>query len=283
MTTEQPPDLRSEVKSFLEMAALIASFGAFLSALLIYFGWTRTRVLFGHFGVPVSLLQYSSTEYLLRSAEILFKPAIWTILALAALVATSVAAIRVERTQSASTSVRFAVRAALAIATLGCLVYGLMALDESADASSGSVLLCVAGALTVLQYVHYHVLAGVQPPKTMLAVGVLMTLAATFWAVSIYAKRLGDTFAENVEAGHSSLAYAVVHSTTDLGIAGQQGRNCKAPQGGGECRFIYNSYRLLTYANQRWILIQEPWSTGSPTVILPDIDSVRVELTPVAP
>ena len=42
--------------------------------------------------------------------------------------------------------------------------------------------------------------------------------------------------------------------------------------------FTYSGYKLLAYANDRWLLNPAQWQADSPTVILRDSDSLRVEL-----
>lgn len=278
MTTTQETAIQRDVRLLLEIAAAIAGSGAVVSALMFYFGWVRTRVLFDEFGVPVTLLEYSSTEYVLRSTDVVFKPAIWAIITIATLTALSVALNRVENSSALSSQFLLGVRVVLAAATVGCAVRGLMGLVGQADPTDGSVLLCLSGTLVVLQYLHCRAHTRFKPPTAMLAIGVMLTLAAAFWAVSIYASDLGERMADDIKAGLSQRPNAVIYSSTDLGIAGQQPGDCRSPHDDQECRFAYSGYQLLTYSNHRWILIRQPWTQGSPTVILPDSDSVRVEL-----
>ena len=43
-----------------------------LTAILYYFGYVRELALFGYFGVDLGSLQFSTTDYLVRSAETIF-------------------------------------------------------------------------------------------------------------------------------------------------------------------------------------------------------------------
>lgn len=279
MTAEAESTIRSDVKYLFEIATAIAGSGVALSALMFYFGWVRTRVLFDFFGVPVSILGYSPTDYVLRSAEVFFKPAVWTILTLGVLTAISIGVHLVENHDSAQ-SWRPLVRGVIVLATLGCVIAGILGLTRRMQPEASAVLLCVGGVLIVLLYLLYRTHSATPPPVMMLIVGALLTLAAAFWAVSIYAASIGTAVAVDIAAGRLPRPNVMIYSTTDLGIAGAQGAQCQIGPDGKTCRYMYAGYRLLAYTNERWILIRYPWSAGTPTVILADNDSVRVELVP---
>jgi len=68
------------------------------------------------------------------------------------------------------------------------------------------------------------------------------------------------------------------HSKTDLGIAGIQDPNSQRRAVTQSWPFTNSGYKVLAYANNRWFLIQQQWQPGTPTIILPDSDSVRVEV-----
>ncbi|MED5811275.1 hypothetical protein VST63_02780 [Mycolicibacterium sp. 050232] len=277
MTAEAESTIRSDVKYLFEIAAAVAGSGVALSALMFYFGWVRTRVLFDFFGVPVSILNYSNTDYVLRSAEVFFKPAVWTVLTLGVLTAISIGVHLVESHDSAR-SWRPLVRGMIVLAALGCVIAGILGLTRRMQPQLSAVLLCVGGVLIVLLYLLYRTHSPTRPPVMVLIIGVLLALAAAFWAVSIYAANLGTAVAADIATGRLTRPNVVVYSTTDLGISGGQAVRCQPD--GKACRYTYAGYRLLAYTNNRWILIRHPWAAGTPTVILPDNDSVRVELTP---
>lgn len=279
MTTEAESTIRSDVKYLFEIATAIAGSGVALSALLFYFGWVRTRVLFDFFGVPVSILDYSNTDYVLRSAEVFFQPAVWAILTLGAVTAISICVHLIENHDKARPW-RPLVRGVIVLAALGCVIAGILGLTRRMQPETSAVLLCVGGVLIILLYLLYRTHSPTPPPVMMLIIGVLLTLAAAFWAVSIYAASIGTAVAADIAAGRLARPNVVVYSTTDLGIAGAQGTQCQIGPDGKTCRYTYAGYRLLAYTNERWILIRHPWSAGTPTVILADDDSVRVELAP---
>lgn len=49
---------------------------AVVAGLLYYFGWVRTEAIFSYFGVDIRLIDYSPTDYILRSSNVLFNAVI---------------------------------------------------------------------------------------------------------------------------------------------------------------------------------------------------------------
>jgi hypothetical protein len=274
---KQPNDGAFPVKALLETLGAIAGASALLSALMLYFGWVRTRVLYDYFGVPVDILKFGTTDYVLRSADVFFKPVIWSVLALAGLVGLLVGAAFLER-RIANRSLRLMLRGTLAAAAAVGVIIGASGLVGDVDPSFAAISMCVSGALIVGQYVFYRRATDVRPPGITIVIGLVLSVAAMFWAVSIYANDIGKSLAQEVAAGWLPRPAAIVYSKTDLGIAGIRQPSSQRPPVTQSWPFTYSGYKVLAYANNRWFLIQQHWQPGSPTVILPDSDSLRVEV-----
>ena len=60
--------------SLLQVAGSIAAPVTVVTGLLYYFGWVRAQSLYGYFGVHVSLLGFTTADYLLRSIQSMFVP-----------------------------------------------------------------------------------------------------------------------------------------------------------------------------------------------------------------
>ena len=274
---EQPNDGAFPVKALLETLGAFAGASALLSALLLFFGWVRTRVLYVYFGVPVDILKFGTTDYVLRSADVFFKPVIWSILALAGLVGLLVCAGFLDR-RTTKWSLRLLLRGALAAAAAVGVIIGAGGLAGGADPTFAAVSMCISGALIVGQYVFYRRATDLRPPGITIVIGLVLSIAAMFWAVSIYANDIGKSLAQEVAAGWLPRPAATVYSKTDLGIAGIQEPNSQRHAVTQSWPFTYSGYKVLAYANNRWFLIQQQWRPGTPTIILPDSDSVRVEV-----
>src|SRR6478609_215506 len=92
------------VKRILEIVTAVGGYMAVLSALMLYFGYLRTRELFKYFGVPLGVLQLSTTDYLLRAPDVFFEPVVWSTFGLAILVTLSVAVEIADRRQDSKLS-----------------------------------------------------------------------------------------------------------------------------------------------------------------------------------
>src|SRR4051812_40996275 len=64
----------SEAQSLLTIVATVASQAALITAVLYYFGWTRTYAFFDYFGVDYNLAGYDTSAYVLRSIGVAFQP-----------------------------------------------------------------------------------------------------------------------------------------------------------------------------------------------------------------
>ncbi|MCA1708568.1 MAG: hypothetical protein LC808_36940, partial [Actinobacteria bacterium] len=56
----------------LELIGAIIAPTALITGLLYYFGWARTQAIFAYFGVDTSLVEYSPSDYVLRSSTVTF-------------------------------------------------------------------------------------------------------------------------------------------------------------------------------------------------------------------
>jgi hypothetical protein len=274
---KRPNDAVFPVKGLLETLGAVAGASALLSALMLYFGWVRTRVLYDYFGVPVGILRYSTTDFVLRSADVFFRPVIWSILAVAGLVVILTGADVLDR-RFARWWLHLCLRATLAAAAGAFAVFGILWLVDVVDPWSAAVALCISGVLIVVQYVFYHRATVLPLPVIVIVIGLVLTVAAMFWTVSIYAAGIGTSIAADIAAGTLPRPAATIHSKADLGIAGIQQPNFQGPVDKQSWPFTYSGYKLLAYANDRWFLIPAQWQADSPTVILRDSDSLRVEL-----
>jgi hypothetical protein len=268
--------VESVAKSVLDLITAVAGYTAVLSALMLYFGYIRTRTLFGYFGVPTGVLQFTTTDYLLRSPDVFFKPVIWTTLSLAILVAITLGAKLAEH--KGPQRIRIIVRGLLALITALTGASGIWGLSRNPQwVQWAAIALGLSGALVVVQYRMYRVNQSFRPPLIVLLIGLLLTTAAAFWWVSIYAQTVGRQTAEGFTTG-PSLPLAIVYSKDDLRMPGQEPQVPLGSPGQRPWPFKYCGYKVLSYANGRWFLIQDKWDPKSPTVILPDDESVRVEV-----
>jgi ABC-type xylose transport system permease subunit len=251
------------------------------TAALFFFGWVRTRALFSYFGVDLGLLGLSSTDYILRSGEVVFLPAA----GLAVLV-------------GVATAVRWQLRNRAAFfrehprrsAVLEGFLYGagglglLLAVGGAAGASSqllGAPSLAVGAFLLV----EGHLMrgrrvqaagqrAGAQQVTAALLVAVTFSV---FWSTAIFAERAGLAFAASIESGAVDRPDVLVYSQTPLALPYQESTGYVPAPGERKFQYSYTHLRLLTFSNDRWFLLGP---AGTATVVLRDSDSIRVQLNP---
>jgi hypothetical protein len=69
-----PPADRQTADAIWRTVGWVVGQSALLAALLLFFGWARTRATFAHFGVDLSLLEFSTTDYIIRSVNSAYEP-----------------------------------------------------------------------------------------------------------------------------------------------------------------------------------------------------------------
>jgi hypothetical protein len=108
-------------------------------------------------------------------------------------------------------------------------------------------------------------------------------LAALFWATSAYSQRTGEMLAAYINDNPTTQAEVTVYSTQSLDLWSASPPELDTSSGAADDRryhFTYTGLRLLTYANDRWLLLTGERSTNGrlTAAILHDDDTIRVEL-----
>jgi hypothetical protein len=314
--TPAPDPAKSPGKSILEYVTAVGGFTAVLSALLLYFGYARTAALYGYFGVPIGVLDFSTMDYLLRSAEVIFRPTIWATAGLAALVGFIYAFRWVESrglrnvlpwVESRgmrnvlrwveSRGLRNVLRCALAVIALIGAIIALAGSFGKIPAFWAALLLAVSGGCVIIAYELTREEKPLNPPVGALAIGILLIVGAAFWSMNLYAYQVGVKTADCYARNSCALPEAVIYSKDYMALpGGQQQPGKQRPPwgyvfGGGGGKGVF---KVLAYANYRWLLLpfswdstakQWKWDRKQHTAILPDDDKnvlVRV-LAPAAP
>src|SRR5215471_6472571 len=69
---DPPPEPRSRFRGLTTGIVGFAAQTVVLTAVLFYFGWARARASYAYFGVDVSVLNFSVSDYVLRSVNSVF-------------------------------------------------------------------------------------------------------------------------------------------------------------------------------------------------------------------
>lgn len=266
-----------------QIGRLIVSIGsplALLTALLFYFGWVRTQVQARELGYDAAILDLSTTDYLLKSVNVLF-PVVAAVL----LIATAAHALydRLFPGIAASpTGRRWLGRLGSGLQWLTvisiALGIGLFLLPATRFAAvpiglTAAVLFALAGRNLRRR------LTGKDPwskPGHILASLLLALLL--FWDTERVARAFGEQYAADIAADPTQLAAIVIYSHDDLHIEAEGVSRDTLGDGSDAYRFRYRGLRLMARASDRYVLINEAWWDGKGRVIvLKDANTIRVE------
>lgn len=268
-----------------------------LTAVLYYFGYMRELALFGYFGVDLGSLQFSTTDYLVRSAGTIFLP-VGTVLACGALALFlhHLLTLGLDRASRKCSYTPRAVTGIAAIAAMTLLALGIAGLEVPRDIGLMPVTPPIAlgtGAL-LAEYAIYLAAAytpsppmwtdtlQVTRPLRRILIGALLLVSA-FWATSVVAEQRGNAVAQAVEESLPVQPEVVVYSSQHLQITGPGITETPLPATNAAYAFRYNGLRPLIHSGGHWFLLPAGWthSNGATVIILPDATSgIRVELGP---
>ncbi|MFC9295930.1 hypothetical protein ACFTWH_07345 [Streptomyces sp. NPDC057011] len=295
------PAASSPSKAFLEKVAYIAAPGTIVLGLLYYFGSTYTEAYYATFGVPTADLQFSVQAYLVKSPGAIFFP-LWFLLfcGLAVLLALGWAGrllARPGREGRRGTVTAWLLAAGLLLVLAGFPVFfwedRLPRLPRGWLREFAPCLAVALGATLAFFAVQLHLGAAPERPgresrtadRLWLAAGALLLGVLTmslFFGMARYVAMAGRTEAlGDAERGYVSSPRVVVYSRVPVshhapGIEFEDLGSGRAPY-----RYQYAGFRVLAKTPTRFYLVS--YLRRQPTrtlVVLPDDDSVRIELRP---
>lgn len=288
---EAPAGLASQV---LNWVVLLVPPTTLFTALAFWFGWTMTDSRSRYFGLDPSTLEFTSTDYVLRSPDALIDPAI--LLAFSMLMGLGLHDL-VRRILHKDTDVRIVRRAATGAAVLGfvAIALGVLSLfDDPLDLREIHLLLrpaLLGGGALCTAYSYFLLVAATDRSTTRPSSGpapawersIYLTLASLvvlslFWATTLYARDEGRKLAEYI-AGHLDDQPAVtVYSAESLAIGSPVSveRN-NTPD--ARYRYKYSGLRLLVRSADKFFLVPDRWTRDDGAIIiLKDEPSIRIEL-----
>jgi hypothetical protein len=262
-----------------------------LTAVLFYFGWARAKATYEYFGVDLSLLDFSTSDYLLRSVNSAFRPLL--LIGLIALAATGlhqwlVAAVETHGVGSRRLRrvpiIALSVGASLAaIALLGLAVVGLgqhLGVLLPASLAAGFALLAYAefGWARFRRACTQRSLELASQIRSFLLVG--LASMALFWTVSLYAGEIGRQRARVITSGLASSTQIAIYARDRLLLAGPGIELTEIRLADSKYRYRYTGLRLLVRSQDRYVLLPRGWAHGrAGAYILRDGDDIRLEFT----
>lgn len=277
------PQFKSVVDLLVSISALAGS--------ILYFGWVRTTALFGYFGIDETLLRLSVQDYLLRSTDVLFRPALY-LLAAASLGLLLLAVTRkmIESLPRDTLQRRVFIPATgagvvlLSIAFLG-LNESVAPILAAVCLGLGSFILFCALKIAIAIYITDKDYWARNLSQWAPIITGITIFAAIFWAATIYAQQMGlslaSFIAQNPKGLPQVIPQVVLYSRLPLDSSQQSGITESKLSGPTDAlNYRYTGYRLLIYSNNRWFLISSaPFDSGpNSTLVLIDDGSIRVTI-----
>ena len=269
MTAPQPPE-SPLVRLLADVGVVIGA----VTAVLYYFGWVRTRFQARALGFDVSALNLTTTDYVLKSLNVLFLP---LIALLTAGLVLHQAHRRWVEPRVARLSEPVVLRAArllgLAWAPLVAVAVGLTATPLNGYAMPLTLTLAVL--LAAYGRALRRARTGDDPwPMTVRVIVLVLLGLAVFWTTERVARTMGEAFGRDYASDPGQLPAVVVFSAKDLQLAGPGVTRTGGPDPQAAYQFRYAGLFLLERSGDRYFLI-----TGHPgrVVILRESDAVRME------
>jgi hypothetical protein len=275
---------RSMLATLRGIGALVAP-TTLVTALLYYFGWTRTSKQAFVMGLDDSLFGYSASDYILRSITSMFWPLFYAALVILAGVFAH-ARLLAWADERALRTVTLAVAATAGI----LLLLGLV--GSGIDRPSRFVSLTAPMAITVgialLAYVAYlHQIAGIRvggqgalTGTPLGAVGwgavTVLLLLSSFWTVSHYAAIKGIDFARSAVQQLPAQPSVTIYSPSRLYLEHPVVEEVFRGEQEAAYRFKYSGLKLLFRADGKLFL--RPSDLDDPrNIVIAEDTGIRVE------
>jgi len=268
---------------------------ALVTALLFYFGWSRTQSQAQYLGLDVTLFGFSTQDYILLSTYSVLLP-------LGELLIGGLGLLWVHRAVSdlidrrGGLAVWAWAEGSMAAAGVAAFVAG--AVMNTDDRPSDARLLMTPLSLTIgVGLTSYAVLvhrrrrassaAGggsvatthVAPPLTTILVAMLVAVGLV-WEVANYADIKGRHLGELVAAQLAFQPGVAVYSPKRLHIDTADVVETRFPEPESAYGFRYTGLKLLFRSNGRYFLVPDSWSVDhGTTIVLRDTENIRLEFS----
>jgi hypothetical protein len=247
-----------------------------LTAVLYYFGWVRTRFQALELGFDVSALNLTTTDYLLKSLNVLFVPLLLLVASILVLhqahrrfVAPAVATRRTVTVLRAARLLSWA-WAPLAIIAIVLLLTPLQGYAIPLTLTL-SILLALYGRSI------RRMATEVDPwSMTTRVIVVALLVLAIFWCTERVARTMGQAYGANFADEPTQLPAVVLYSGKDLRLSGSGVVTVPMPDPTAAYQFRYIGLYLLERSGDRYFFI-----TDHPgrVIILRETENVRMEFT----
>ncbi|MFV8048396.1 hypothetical protein [Mycobacterium sp. 48b] len=264
-----------------------------VTALLFYFGWSHAYYFFEYFGVHSTTLGLTTSDYLMRSQDGLFVPAV--VLAIAGLIAFRVHHLLRKRIEADPANTRWR-RASWVVTAIGAAAAAAGALsiviETPLDQRVAAAPLTLAIGVLLLAYTAYvrrslltradadspHGLALAEWATIFVLVGLSM-----FWAANDYSAAVGRSRAAQFVAELPTYPSTIVYSEKSLNIAAPGVRQIHCPASDAAYGYRYDGLKLMLQSGNQLVLIPTEWTRrDGVAVVLPRSGAIRLQFVPTA-
>lgn len=272
----------------LKAAAGIVAPTTVVSALLLYYGYVTTYARLQYFGIDLAMLRLSTQDLVLRSVGALFLP-------LGALLVAGVVGFwvhdGVQQSLAGGTRARLLRGAGIAVTVVGVALFARGAVGVLTPAVAerewpGATPFCLGMGALLTAYGRSILLrvAGAPRRRSERSAWVLvwgLVVLSLFWLTNSFAGAYGRGQAA-VDAEQVAARPAVVLDTTErLYVPPADVSETSLPVEDGQrfrYRYRYRNLRLIAAAGGRLFLMPERWRRGAGVLVVPDDDTVRLQL-----
>ena len=279
------PSVLQEVPALAKVLAQVVAPVTLITALLVFFGWSRTTALFGWFGIDPTSLGFSTVDYLLTSQDSLFVPGV--VLALLVLgVMWLIAVVRRSSRQTAELSGRWiapaaAVAGALLVANGVLGIFGGGLLIDRVGVAPICLIVGVALLSLAVHTIRSRRLTYTRGAGVAELTGLTIVMAmALFWAAGDYSAAVGRQRAVALASGLDRSAHVVLYSEKSLGIPAENGVSVVRCAGGESAAYgyRYSGLMLLLNSNGQYVFLPVGWTKARGSAIaVPKSDGIRLD------
>ncbi|GAA3841008.1 hypothetical protein GCM10022226_74310 [Sphaerisporangium flaviroseum] len=288
----------SAVSRLTRILGTIVGSTSVVASLLYFFGWSHAYWFFNYFGVHSTLLDLTTSDYLMRSFDGLFVPVV--VVACAGLLLLWGHVILRDRLAACSRpGVVRAVTTVTGIAGLVLALGGLLrvfgvrtVLDQYVTAAPLSI---VTGVLLVAYTGHLRRSSATGPggrerraeagPGAVAQWAAVLVLVALslFWAANDYSAAVGRSRARQFAAKLPTYPGVIVYSDRSLSLDAPGVREVRCHDAKAAYRFRYSGLTLMIQSGGQYLFLPRSWSPARGTALLmPRDGSLRLEFLPVS-
>jgi hypothetical protein len=266
-----------------EILRLIATIGSPLAlgtAFLFYFGWVRAGAQARALGFDSSIMNLSTTDYILKSINALYIPLVLSLMLAVVLNGLHERLIVADGTGFRHSAMLLRLGRLLGWSWILWVLLGILLL-ASAPLRSFSIPFSITIALLCVLYGRalLKLVARVEPwSSARKALVLALLIFVIFWDIERVARTFGEGYAALIVAEPQRLAAVTIYSAKSLEINAPGIMEQKLDGNNSEYHYRYKGLRLLQQSDGRYFLINERWDPQNGRVfVLRETNSLRME------